>query len=129
MTDDWGIICSMQANANNAVAKEGAGRTRGTLGLVLYIGSVWHGLGVLAGVQWRSRIWTPREAGTESVRAASWWSLCRLLLRRCARRSVMNPPQNPRTPMQVLTGADRGAPVDILFQGEGWGGLRSPQGG
>lgn len=33
MTDDWGITCGMQANADDAVAKEGAGTTRGSLGI------------------------------------------------------------------------------------------------
>lgn len=31
MTDDWGIICGMQANAEGAVPEEGAGRTEGAL--------------------------------------------------------------------------------------------------
>lgn len=74
MTDDWGIICGMQANAEGAVPEEGAGRTEGAL---TWYGTVRDFATLL--VFWRDakaqlrRVCGPPawEAGTERFHVAS----------------------------------------------------------
>jgi hypothetical protein len=75
MTDDWGIICGMQANAEGAVPEEGAGTTEGALTwyrTVRDFAVFWCSGGMDAKAQLRRVCGPPAwEAGTESFPCCS----------------------------------------------------------